>query len=254
MNATSPAPRLATFPTAVKAPDCDADNVPDECQFDCNADGLPDVCEPDCNGNRLDDACDLANGPGADCNANLVLDECDILFGWPDGNGNGILDFCEGIPGPALAEPNAKPQKQVSFLCGEPQRRRQPDRPSRATDPVERVSGDQRAVPLRSSGGHGALSGLRNAGHGVSLRCAFLYAGVSGLGSRSLRAVLHVTGESVVPASVYNVAHLGSACMGQEATCVETSASLTIGTGGWGDVNEDTGGLNVLDVSAWWTR
>ena len=57
--------------------DCNANEIPDECEADCNSDGVPDECEADCNGNGVPDPCDIAAGFSADCNANGIPDECD---------------------------------------------------------------------------------------------------------------------------------------------------------------------------------
>ncbi len=95
--------------------DCDANEVPDECEPDCNAnsvadacdiaDGtsddctnnsLPDECEPNCNANASADSCDIAAGSSRDCNGNAVPDECDIASGASqDQNNSGVPDECE---------------------------------------------------------------------------------------------------------------------------------------------------------------
>jgi len=90
-------------------PDCDDDGVPDECELppygsslDCNNNDLPDECEEDCNGNTIPDDCDIRDCTGtpppilcADCNSNGIPDSCDRDAGWPDLDGNDILDDCE---------------------------------------------------------------------------------------------------------------------------------------------------------------
>jgi len=50
----------------------------------------------DCNGNGLEDAAEIAFGAATDCNANGIPDVCEPAL---DGDGNGIIDACEG-PGP----------------------------------------------------------------------------------------------------------------------------------------------------------
>ena len=88
--------------------DCNANNVPDECDIqsgtsrDCNANGVPDECDiaqgtsPDCNANGVPDECDIEYRTSADCNANGVPDECDIAQGTsPDCNANGVPDECD---------------------------------------------------------------------------------------------------------------------------------------------------------------
>ncbi len=72
--------------------DCNANNVPDECELignDCNDNGLPDDCE-DCNDNGLADSCEFDAGTAEDCNDNFIPDECE-----PDCNKNDIPDECD---------------------------------------------------------------------------------------------------------------------------------------------------------------
>lgn len=97
--------------------DCNANDIPDECETDCNgngradecdiddgtsedcnSNGIPDECEADCNGNGNPDDCDIDEGESEDCNLNGVPDECDIASGdSSDVNGNGVPDECECI-------------------------------------------------------------------------------------------------------------------------------------------------------------
>jgi hypothetical protein len=58
-------------------PDCDGDGIPDDCEADCNGDGIPDDCDPDCNGNGNSDSCDIVDGSSDDINGNWIPDECD---------------------------------------------------------------------------------------------------------------------------------------------------------------------------------
>jgi murein tripeptide amidase MpaA len=68
--------------------DCNANNIPDECEAggssDCNGNGIPDLCDiyagtsEDCNANGLPDECDLASGASEDCQPNGIPDECDL--------------------------------------------------------------------------------------------------------------------------------------------------------------------------------
>jgi len=95
--------------------DCNANEVPDECEPDCNANGqvdecdiilgvsddctsngIPDECEPDCNMNTTADSCDLLTETSPDCNANSIPDECDIQSGSSsDADLSGVPDECE---------------------------------------------------------------------------------------------------------------------------------------------------------------
>jgi hypothetical protein len=96
--------------------DCDNNGVPDECEGydcngngvldrcdvtsetspDCNVNGVPDECDEDCNGNGLPDLCDIQNQSSSDCNRNFVPDECDVAGGTSsDLNSNNQPDECE---------------------------------------------------------------------------------------------------------------------------------------------------------------
>ncbi|HNQ23244.1 MAG TPA: hypothetical protein PKK06_09140 [Phycisphaerae bacterium] len=99
--------------------DCNANNVPDECEPDCNGNGVADECDisggasldcqpdgvPDdcqlvnneCNGNGIPDDCDIASGFSLDCDGNGVPDECQ-----PDCNHNWVADPCDITSGYSL--------------------------------------------------------------------------------------------------------------------------------------------------------
>ena len=76
--------------------DCQPDGIPDECQLaenDCNANEVPDDCEPDCNGNGVADGCDITAGTSLDCQPDGVPDECQLEG--DDCNSNGVPDACD---------------------------------------------------------------------------------------------------------------------------------------------------------------
>jgi hypothetical protein len=62
-------------------------------------------------------------------------------------------------------------------------------------------------------------------------------------------SLLHVTGEAILPSSSYDVENLGASCMGNEATCTDISAPLTIATARFGDVIIN-GAANFPDIQA----
>ena len=104
------------------APDCDGDQIPDECELDWDGDGIADICailagdEPDCNENLALDPMDVARGTSldrnnngqpdecdTDCNGNRIPDEIDISSGFSANcNNNLIPDECE-VPTPEEA-------------------------------------------------------------------------------------------------------------------------------------------------------
>lgn len=85
--------------------DCNANRIPDCCDLDCqheygpcnvpgcgqspdcNDNDIPDECDPDCNDNDLVDECEVRDGLADDSDGNLVPDECD-----PDFDGDGQID------------------------------------------------------------------------------------------------------------------------------------------------------------------
>ncbi len=90
------------------AEDCNADLIPDECQPDCNENGTPDVCDilegfsRDCNANGVPDECDFPGGVFTDCNENGIADYCDISLGiWGDCDTDGVPDVCQIAAGTA---------------------------------------------------------------------------------------------------------------------------------------------------------
>lgn len=122
-------------------PDCNANDVPDECELDCgpvggecdvpgcgealdcNGNTIPDSCEWDCNDNGIPDDCDLSSGTSEDCNLNLQPDECDLTSGFSfDCNGNDTPDDCEQV---ALitgqpTDANVCPNDDVTFTVTAP--------------------------------------------------------------------------------------------------------------------------------------
>lgn len=68
--------------------------------------------------------------------------------------------------------------------------------------------------------------------------------------------LLHATGSSIVPSSIYEVEHVAASCMGVEASCTAVSAPLEVRTTRWGDVEapynppDATVQPNITDVSA----
>ena len=98
--------------------DCDANNVPDDCEHDCNGNGQADLCDiaaeisDDCDENLRPDACEIdqnspagggpfycavaTNSCDADCNVNGVPDACDVESeASADCDANGVPDECQ---------------------------------------------------------------------------------------------------------------------------------------------------------------
>jgi len=89
--------------------DCNANNVPDECEpggdADCDDNGLSDLCEIalgndlDCNGTHVPDGCDLADQTSQDCNANGRPDECEAPQFEVFKNSLYVVEWLEDLPG-----------------------------------------------------------------------------------------------------------------------------------------------------------
>lgn len=58
----------------------DEDDVASGTSLDCNANNIPDECELDCDENGTPDDCDIAAGDLTDGNGNGFADECEVLF------------------------------------------------------------------------------------------------------------------------------------------------------------------------------
>jgi hypothetical protein len=68
--------------------DCNGNGIGDVCDladgvsFDCNANDIPDECEADCNTNGIPDECDIADGTSQDADGNGIPDECEVVNGF----------------------------------------------------------------------------------------------------------------------------------------------------------------------------
>jgi len=68
----------------------DADDIALGTSPDCDQNDLPDECDPDCNDNDEVDVCEILDDPSLDCDGNLIPDACD-----PDLDGDGINNGCD---------------------------------------------------------------------------------------------------------------------------------------------------------------
>jgi hypothetical protein len=60
-------------------------------------------------------------------------------------------------------------------------------------------------------------------------------------------ATVYLSGNAIIPDSIYTIAHLAPSCVGNEANCPEVSSETTITTARWGD-SEPNGSVNVIDI------
>jgi len=200
--------------------DCNGNGIDDTIDIadltspDCNANGLPDECEFDCNANAVPDSCDLAADPSLDT------------------NGNGIIDSCECITVPAptpIADGKAK-SRYISFVPGNP-----------GSETALRVTltgldgyaaqngrtlwvGPPRQYPEEDS------SDPARTFTGARLSCEphFMDWGTI--------SELHVFGGEIVPGSSYAVHAIHSSCAASLDQGVDFGIPLDPWTGKWGDV------------------
>jgi hypothetical protein len=102
---------------------------------------------------------------------------------------------------------------------------------------------------LRDSNDQIVTSCLSSAAFQLTYRCATLgcdpeYADWSGIFGEE---ELFVSGNAVLPDSVYHVAHLPVVCIGAEETCMVGSKNVEFSTARHGDANGE-GGVNITDV------
>ncbi len=249
------------------APDCNFNNIPDECEADCNSNDIPDDCDlasglsQDCDFSGIIDVCEVQ---GFDCNTNQVLDSCDIASGFSlDADGNGYPDECPQVNPPALLPDPTGYEKSrfISFLNS--------DQPQGATairiwmNSLHHVNppyGGGSTIPITIFEGQSVWIGppasyyerisLGPSFWAAQTQCMPHYRDWTTVG------LLHVTGAHIVPSSVYEVEQLSVVCRGSEESCTVISPRLEIHTARWGDVEDPynppslTTQPNLEDVSA----
>jgi len=215
-----------------------SDNAPDACRTYCQpagcGDGVVDSGEE----------CDSGNVSNSDgCSTECLLPAADLLA---DTSGTNKVRFVSFIVDPAGAGAETAMRVRLTSL------HHPADAPPGAPN-FSAMEGAYRYV--NSFGGQTDCPDSPN--FGTSYKCAQLgcepeYRDWAGdLGGEAL----HVTGDAVVPDSMYAVANLPANCAAQEAQCETASSELAVATVRWGDVVGDANGppdglANVLDISA----
>lgn len=223
----------------------DAQDIVELVSDDCNANGIPDECEWDCNGNGVPDECDLTNATSLDCLGNGVPDECNVILGgYSDSNGNLIPDACE-CPTDAVT------------VSGEP------DDKNRFLSLVPGNAGTQVALRVRLVdvlGYEGFNNEVRWVGplqtcsecssgsfEVATLQCTPHFADWGSIG------ILDIMGTAVVPGSTFEVQVLHENCAADLTNEANYSAPLSLTTAKFGDVVAPWGGgtqPNFSDVTA----
>ncbi len=267
---------------SVCGPDCNDNDLPDDCDLDCTA--LDYACDvpdcglsEDCNANGRPDECDIADcspeDPACDdCNDNGVPDECDIAGGAPDGNANGIPDECECFPSspaePELLDLELDPISQkiryLSFMAGEATR----SQAVRVTfssvpSPYDHWNGTQLWVQQPQVY-------CENAGVAQADPCPEVVGELpsvdfwgAGLGCDpyftdwTAYDVVHVWNEGIIPGASYDIQVVDDTC--SLASEESYSTALTLTQSGWADLIQDCtttpckppdGSTGIVDVTA----
>jgi hypothetical protein len=215
-----------------------------------------------------DDTCGTGGGP-ATVTVNMIQGRCYTirLGGWSGSIGSGTLEIAPlGVcnPPPAVEpEPSGEDKNRfISFLVNgdgtQPSALRvqltslhHPNPPPTGGLPpnFSALEGDFRYVNLFRDGQNNPIFNCPDTFTHPSYKCARLGCQpeyrdwATELGG----AVLHVTGDSVVPSSIYDVAFLPNSCVGVEETCPQASAEISVGTVRWGDITADLV-VNAIDV------
>ena len=216
------------------------------------------VLNHDCNDNGIDDTLDIANLTSDDCNGNGLPDECER-----DANDDGTPDSCEfaGQPGPGPEPGGVSKNRFISMLIPAPTAATEsairvrldslhhPPAPANAPD-FSTFEGQYRYVnTFRDEQNNPVFDCPDSINLGTGYKCAVLgcepeyrdwHAALAG-------AVLHVTGDTVIPSSQYSADFISPDCQGNEADCTLATPAVSLATGRWGDV--DPGTVDVLDVS-----
>jgi hypothetical protein len=212
-----------------------------------NSDSTPDACRttcvlPSCGDDVVDtgEQCDPPEASSCDANCQTLISAVQ-----PEPAGAGKNRYVSFIVPTAASGANTAVRVKLTSL-------HHPAGPPNAPN-FSAFEGQYRYLnAIRDAANNPVFVCPDSAALGSSYNCAKLgcvpeyrdWAGIFG------GAVVHVTGDSLVPSSQYAVAHLASSCAGNEAACTAASAELTVSTERWGNVdNTPAGGTpNAIDI------
>jgi M6 family metalloprotease-like protein len=192
---------------------------------DCNDNGLLDACDVDCT--AMGGTCVLPGcGLSRDCNADGIPDECEPLVpDMPLADPSGIAKsrfISLSIPQVGSNGEQAVQVLLTSLHHPEPPYTNGPSIPFVAFENLARWVGPPTQYRESSSAPTTFMA--------ATLQCTPHYQDWSTVG------LLHVTGEEIVPSSLYDAFVLDGSCRGNEANCLAVSCPLTMYTTRWGDV------------------
>jgi len=224
-------------------------------ELDCPCEGISD-----CNNNGVDDFQDIQNQTSEDCNGSFVPDECELVGN--DQNGNLIPDECEPVMSldqlPTTIDKNRFISVIVPPATGQATAIRvrltslhHPALPVDAPDFTAFEGQDRWVVPINRDPGTNEpiIECVDSPSFGTTYFCARLSCTPEFVDWATLLGgePLHITGEAIVPSSVYDVVQLPAFCSGDVPGCGAVSSSIQLTTSTWGDA--DPGLLNVFDIT-----
>jgi len=200
--------------------DCNGNEIDDTIDIanltspDCNANGLPDECEFDCNANAVPDSCDIAADPNLDSNGNGVVDTCECITIPPPtaiAGGKAANRYISFVPGNAGSETALR--VTLTSLDGYP-----------ADNGRTLWVGPPRQYPEEDS------SDPARTFTGARLSCEPHFRDWGTISE------LHVFGGEIVPGSSYAVHSVDSSCAAAIDDDPDFGIPLEPWTGKWGDV------------------
>lgn len=228
--------------------DCNCNGVDDQTDvisansLDCNANLVPDECEYDCNTNGIPDECEIAGQTATDCQPNGIIDACEVILGLVDDvNHNGIPDECcevSSAPTPQLNPVNRN--RTITINPGQPGQRtalrvrlvnlQDPTPPNSSAHPPRDFSAFENTYRwVGPPQAYPEGSGAQQTFSAAPLQCSPFFTDWSGF------EVLHVYGPEIMPSSEYEVQAIEEVCyyFGQPTAY---SPPLTMNTARWGDI------------------
>lgn len=228
--------------------DCNCNGVEDPTDIllatslDCNANQIPDECEYDCDANGIPDQCDIADLTATDCQGNGVIDACELLLGHAiDLNNNDLPDECCEVPvAPTELFTPVPRNRALSINPGHPGQRtalrvrlvnlQDPNPPNPPSSPPRDFSAFENTYrwvgPPQS---FPEFSSPMPTFFGAPLQCEPFFMDWSSI------ETLHVFGPEVMPSSQYEIQAIEETCFyfGDPSAF---SPVLAMSTARWGDV------------------